>query len=97
MCSRFSKSPRKFFDNRLALNFTSSSCVDLNLEKAVGICEALQRNFIPWVFQNFPLQSLHFVAFPDAAVTIPTRCIPIREVEEEKFVENHSERPYVRL
>lgn len=32
ICSKFSKSPKKFLDIRLALNFTSSSCVDLNPE-----------------------------------------------------------------
>lgn len=64
MCSKLSKSPRKFFDNRLALNFTSSSCVDLNLEKAVGSCEASRWNFITLGIPEFRPPVFAFCRFP---------------------------------
>ena len=52
---------------------------------------------LPWVFQNFLLESFHFVALAKGTTAISTRSVGIWKVEEEQFVEDHSKRPYVRL
>lgn len=55
-CSKLSRSPKKFFGNRLALNFNSSSCVDLNLGGRLLLATRCNRVFLTPSILEFPSQ-----------------------------------------
>lgn len=64
ICSKFSKSPKKFLDSRLALNFTSSSCVDLNLEKKLVHVKHRTRILNTQSTREFPSPVFPFCRLP---------------------------------
>ena len=55
-CSKLSRSPKKFFGNRLALNVNSSSCVDLNLRGRSLLATRCNQVFLTPSIPEFPSQ-----------------------------------------